>query len=299
MTVQNPAIFLQAGSHPAEDVRRLFSTLVPTEGVYGATALKVTEKSGTTNMSVDVAGGRAFIAGDEATYQGLYFVENRGTQNVVISAADASLDRIDRIVAVVHDAAYSGATSEWDIEVVTGTPAVTPIAPDVPDNAILLATINVAASAASITNSDITDARSASSLWKAPRGDLGLAERTSNVAVVTTETDVTNLSLALNVEEGRYIYLIASANCYNDTANGGARLHIKEGATQLLRRGGANPLASQDIGIQCEVRLAPSAGAHTYKVSLNRAGSTGSAGIAASADNPAYLRAVDVGGYLA
>jgi hypothetical protein len=159
MTVQNPAIFLQAGSHPAEDVRRFVASAFPFTGVYGISDLAVTEKSGTPNMSVDVAGGRALIPGNEATYQGTYFVENRGTENLVISAADATNPRIDLIVARVQDAAYSGATNAWSLAVVTGTPAASPTAPDAPENSIVLARVAVAASASSITDANITDYR--------------------------------------------------------------------------------------------------------------------------------------------
>lgn len=160
MTEQNPAIFLQAGSHPAEDVRRFMAGITnDAEGVLLSTDLEVTEKSGTPDMSVDVAGGRAFILGDEATYQGTYFVENRGTTNVVISAADATNPRIDIIVAEVDDSAYSGATDAWDLKVVTGTPAGSPSVPTTPDNAIKLAEVAVAALASSIVDANITDTR--------------------------------------------------------------------------------------------------------------------------------------------
>jgi hypothetical protein len=159
MTAQNPAVFLQAGSHPAEDVRRFIGGAVPFPGVVGTADLAVTEKSGTANMSVDVAGGRAFIAGSEATYQGTYFVENRGTTNLVISAADATNPRIDLIVAKVQDSGYSGATDAWSLAVVTGTPAASPSAPTAPDNSLVLARVAVAANATSIVNANITDYR--------------------------------------------------------------------------------------------------------------------------------------------
>jgi hypothetical protein len=159
MTVQNPAVFLQAGSHPAEDVRRFIAGAVPFPGVVLTNDLKVTEKSGTANMSVDVAGGRAFIAGSEATYQGTYFVENRGTENLVISAADATNPRIDLIVAKVQDAGYSGATNAWSLAVVAGTPAAVPAAPTAPANSLVLARVAVAALATSVVNANITDYR--------------------------------------------------------------------------------------------------------------------------------------------
>lgn len=160
MTVQNPAIFLQGGSHPAEDVRRWMSTLVEdTEGVLGFTHLQVSEKSGTPDMSVDVAGGRAYIQGTEATYQGLYFVENRGTTNLSVTAADGTYERHDLVVAKVEDSSYSGGTDAWSLAVVAGTPAASPSDPTAPANSITLARINVTAGATSITDAMIDDLR--------------------------------------------------------------------------------------------------------------------------------------------
>lgn len=162
MTEQNPPIFLQAGSHPAEDVRRMFTALGSQEGIVMPDDLEVTE-NGTPNMSVDVAAGAAFIDGTEETFQGRYFVENRATVNLTISAADATNDRIDRIVAQVEDSEYSGATDAWSLAVVTGTPAGSPTAPTIPENSLLLADVTVAATVTSITDSDIDDQRVRSS----------------------------------------------------------------------------------------------------------------------------------------
>ncbi len=71
MTAKTPAIFIPAGPHPAEDVRRAFDIFVGagSEGIVAATDLAVTE-TGTPAMSVTVATGRAIIQGTEGTYQG-------------------------------------------------------------------------------------------------------------------------------------------------------------------------------------------------------------------------------------
>lgn len=159
MTAQNPPSFIQASSHPAEDVRRTALAWAMHKGVFGSADLAVTQRGAGANMSVDVAGGRVAIAGSEATYQGTYVCENRGTTNVIIAAADATNPRIDLIVAKVQDAAYSGATNSWSIVAVTGTPAASPAAPSAPNNSIVLARVAVAALAASITNANITDYR--------------------------------------------------------------------------------------------------------------------------------------------
>lgn len=162
MTAQQPPFFLSDATiaHDAEGFRRLIGALTTSAaGVLAGADLAVTQKSGGANMSVDVAGGRVFILGTEATYQGTYWAENRGVRNVTISAADATNPRRDLIVARVRDNAYSGSSKDWDIVAVTGTPAASPVDPTVPANALSLARVAVAASATSVVNANITDLR--------------------------------------------------------------------------------------------------------------------------------------------
>lgn len=158
MTVQNPPIFLQASSHPAEDTRRALGSLLVANGVVATGDLAVTQ-NGTPNMTVNVAGGRVAIAGSEATYQGTYLCENRGTTNLVIAASDATNPRIDLVVAKVQDAGYSGATNAWSLAVVTGTPAASPAVPTAPANSMIVAQIAVGATVTTILTANITDKR--------------------------------------------------------------------------------------------------------------------------------------------
>ncbi|CAB4201924.1 hypothetical protein UFOVP1360_7 [uncultured Caudovirales phage] len=159
MAEQNPPIFLQAGSHPAEDVRNAFSSIM-SPGIANFGDLKVTQ-SLTPAMSVLVATGSAWVPGSEVgvSYQGSYFVHNRGDKTLTISASNPSNPRIDLIVAKVQDAAYSGATNSWSLSVVTGTAAGSPVAPTAPVNSIVLARVAVAAAASTIVNANITDYR--------------------------------------------------------------------------------------------------------------------------------------------
>ena len=162
---QNPPVWMDGTTVPGEDLRRLTTALM-SDGVAEASALAVSEKSGTPNMSVDVAAGAAFVLGTNQTYQGTYFVENRATVNKTISAAHPTNGRIDLVVARVRENLYdSGGVDAWDIYVVTGTPAGSPVAPAVPDNCLLLATVDVAAAASSILNANITSARTLARPW--------------------------------------------------------------------------------------------------------------------------------------
>lgn len=163
MTAKNPAIFIQSEAHPADDVRRfIMAAGHDREGILGSltsTELEVTEKFGTPDMSVDVATGRAFILGTQDTYAGTYFCDNQGTTNLSISPASGANDRIDLICARVQDSQYSGSTDAWSLNVQTGTPAGSPVAPALPPNAIPLAEVLVPQSSTSVVNANITDVR--------------------------------------------------------------------------------------------------------------------------------------------
>ena len=190
MTAQNPALYLQGENHPAEDFRHLITkTWGSRPGVIGEDDLAVTEKSGTADMSVDVAGGSVLVEGTEGTYQGLYLCENRGTTNLVISSSDPTNDRYDLVVAQVEDSDYSGATDAWKLAIVTGTPAATPLFPTVPDNALVLATVLVQNGVSSILDADITDIRDASdSDGTTTLDNLGFATATGGLTVCTAST---------------------------------------------------------------------------------------------------------------
>lgn len=162
MTAQQPPYVMADASisHDAEQFRRMIASFAGDgSGVMLAADMAVTQRAAGANMSVDVAGGRAIVAGSEATYQGSYWVENRGVRNVTISAADGTNPRLDLIVARVRDDAYSGASNDWDLIAVTGTPAASPAAPTAPANSTTLARVAVAALATTVVNANITDLR--------------------------------------------------------------------------------------------------------------------------------------------
>jgi len=158
MTVKNPALYLQAEAHPAEDFRHLVSKVYGDQpGVFG-NGMAVTQNA-TPNMSVDIAGGSVLVAGTEATYQGLYLCHNRGATNLVVAASDVTNARRDLVVAQVEDSAYSGAVDAWKLAIVTGTPSAGAFLPAVPANSLVLATILVGANVTTIVNANITDIR--------------------------------------------------------------------------------------------------------------------------------------------
>lgn len=112
--------------------------------------LAVSEKSGAANMSVDVATGVAWIRG--------HFFKSDAVENLPISAAHATLARIDRVVLQVDFTANT-----IDLAVLEGTADAAPTAPTLTQTAstweISLAQVSVPAADTAITNAQITDER--------------------------------------------------------------------------------------------------------------------------------------------
>jgi hypothetical protein len=160
MALRTPPSWLQQGSHPAENDRLAMQGIIATTGIIGSGSLAVTQ-NGTPNMSVNVAAGWAAIVGDSTTNMGVYQIYNDAAQNLTITTAPVANSRIDRIVATVNDAYYSGLLNNVTFSVIAGTVAASPTAPATPSNSISLATIAVGTGVTSILTANITDTRSA------------------------------------------------------------------------------------------------------------------------------------------
>lgn len=162
MVLENP-LYQQANTYSAAQDRGLIAAVFDTEGVFGGpagTELKVSPRGAGANMSVDIALGRAVVAGDDAANQGSYLLRSTALENRAIGAAPGSNSRIDLVVAQVRDANVTGGvSSDWDIVVIPGVVAPTPTAPAVPNTAIPLAQVLVAAGTVSIDAAKITERR--------------------------------------------------------------------------------------------------------------------------------------------
>lgn len=163
MTFLTPPTWLEnSEDHNAVDYRTMLGALVPTSMVADTAALAVTERSGTANMSIDVAAGSVFVASTRSVDEGVYHAYNDATINVPLSSADATNARIDRVLVQIRDQAQDAGLTQNDarILVVEGTPAASPTAPAISvADYVELAQVTVPASATSITDSDITDLR--------------------------------------------------------------------------------------------------------------------------------------------
>ena len=159
MALRNPPSWLQNGSHPAENDRLTATTsLWNVTGVRRTGDYAVTQNS-PTGMSVLIAAGWAAIVGTTTSNMGTYLAYNDASVAATITTADPTNPRIDLVCVTVNDSAYTGSLNNVAVNVVAGTPAVSPTVPATPANSIALARVAVAAGATTIITANITDVR--------------------------------------------------------------------------------------------------------------------------------------------
>jgi hypothetical protein len=110
-------------------------------------------------MTVLVESGVACIPGTESGAQANYWATNDAQVTLSISAAHATLPRIDIVVVNIRDTFYSGASNDSQLQVITGTPASSPAVPTAPANSITICQVAVGAAVTSIVDANITDVR--------------------------------------------------------------------------------------------------------------------------------------------
>lgn len=167
MALESQSVFIQSGNESAEQCRRALASIMGGSTGVGAGGDFVVTQNGTPNMSVNVAAGDVWIPGTQAATQGAYYIRNLATANVPIAAVDPTNPRISVICVTQPDAQYSGILNTPVLQEIAGTPAASPTVPALPPNSYALANVNVAASASSIVNANITNKRAIASTRQA------------------------------------------------------------------------------------------------------------------------------------
>lgn len=158
VTIGNPN-WVQAITYAAADDRTVLRALYAGQGVVSLSVLGVTQ-NGTPNMSVNVGAGQAVINRTGSSPADYYIAESpNASTNLAIAASDPTNPRKDIVVITVNDAQYAGGTNNAILQVITGTPAPSPVVPTTPNNSVLLAIISVAANATTIVTANISDQR--------------------------------------------------------------------------------------------------------------------------------------------
>jgi hypothetical protein len=117
-------------------------------------SLQVVSVSG---MAIKVCAGFAVIPNSSSNVNGGYMTGSMTSSALTVATADATNPRIDLVVIYVDE--NGDDTSDSYIDIIAGTPAASPVPPSAPANALVLATVAVAANATSISSTNITDQR--------------------------------------------------------------------------------------------------------------------------------------------
>lgn len=174
-------------------------------GIVQEDAFEVTERAAGANDSVDIAPGGLFIPGTESGVQGFYYFVNESITNLQMAEpANATLPRIDSIVAHVNDAFYSGSVYECVIEWVVGTEDADPDPPDLAalgyTNYWRLADIDIPANDNVVVDDEIIDERTDGTLTPAQ-------SRAVAVSGIGVATSTTLNTLFPNPREGQHVWL--------------------------------------------------------------------------------------------
>jgi hypothetical protein len=126
-------------------------------------------------------------------------------------------------------------------------------------------------------------------------GTLGYAQVTANQGGFSAETDLTSLAVTVTVGSGRRIRISFCGLTERTVADGVNRFAIKEGATTLQLVDEVPTPASITKTATGSVILTPTAGSHTYKLTLQRVTGTGTVQLTANATFPFYILVEDIG----
>jgi hypothetical protein len=260
-----------------------------TTGIIGSSSLSVAANS-PAGMSVVVASGWAAIVGTTQANMGVYTVYNDASTTLTITTADPTNPRIDRVVATVQDAYYSGAFNDVIFQVVAGTPASSPSAPATPANSISLATVAVGAAVTQINTGNITDTR-VDTTTNLPVGDItavtagaGLSGGGSSGAVTLALNTATNAQTGTTyttvlADNGKLVTL-ANASPITATIPLNSSVAYPVGAQITFARYGAGSVTIQGASGVTIVSTAATAAQPTLRVQYSSA-----TAIQTSADN--------------
>lgn len=133
---------------------------------------------------------------------------------------------------------------------------------------------------------------------KMPGGWIGYNEVSANQSSITSEVDLTGLSVTVTVNTSRRIKITGFLPAVlSDVVANRVRLRIKESTTTLQTAEIVTQtfVATSAGSLEAVVVLTPSAGSHTYKLSLQRDQGSGNVTMVASSTQLASILVEDVG----
>jgi hypothetical protein len=134
---------------------------------------------------------------------------------------------------------------------------------------------------------------------RAPYGRMGYAERTSTTTInaTTSSLDVPGLAVTFTAEAGRTYRVAVNALLIGSVSGDRSAMAIQEGSTVLQSM--SNFLlntAGSAYQLHMEaIIVSPSAGSHTYKVTIRRSSGTGNVNMYSASDGRAFILVEDIG----
>ena len=260
MTVQSPPYALQNASHSAALFRQASTSFINSFGVANAGEYSVIQ-TGTPSMAVGVGPGRAWLPGGSVSNitgftfstQAGYFAFNDNYVTITVAAADPTNPRIDVVYLAVNDSFYSGASNNAVVGVVTGTPAVSPVAPPAPTNSLILATIAVAASSTTVVNANITQLQPLLGLQPAVLPYMELTSSTTQSTATGAYTQITSFngvgaSAGTGLTSSPSGITVASAGRYRVTGLVPYTVNATGGRIAIISSTGAGGVYQSSVG---------------------------------------------------
>jgi hypothetical protein len=128
------------------------------------------------------------------------------------------------------------------------------------------------------------------------RGEVGYAERTSDVGSITTGQDITGLSITFTATSGRKYKVTLQADFLSDTNADIGIAMITDGSNNILKEGRTSSLTTAGNQGTCTViwRSSTLSGSTTIKGRMRRNAGASTGTVKAAATNPAFLLIEDI-----
>lgn len=139
------------------------------------------------------------------------------------------------------------------------------------------------------------DILTAANVNKLPGGWVGYVEKTSDQGSITSEADVTSLTLTLTLVSGRRYEVSAYLDVSIDTGARTANVAIYDGASRIQRAREVIAVAGDSTHMTPVTTLDGDGSSHTVKVTAQVQGGSGTMTVNAASDRPSHLLIKDVG----
>lgn len=226
---------------------------------------------------------------DGVTVSGDATLASNGALTIAAGAVNASKVAADVATQAELDAHASDTSSVHGITDTTVLATDTEVATAVSDHSADTTSVHgITDTSDLVVTGDLSDL--AADLADVPRGVLGYAEVTANqTGIGTSDTDLTGLAVTITAGTDRRLRITGHIGV--TVAGVVTTLRIAESTTQIQARGYGG--GGSGAGVTAEAIITPSAGEHTYKLTLRVATST--VDLVASATQPSFILVEDIG----